>query len=180
MSEYVLGVDENPEQTVRELLAHADDPASVVWSPRPDVPHGGVYVIPDALSEKVLAARQAVRDAQAKQIQQGLDFAEQRDSHDAVVQGLATPAEAGFPAAVGNDPGAPGTETGPNPLVPDDRSDEERAQDAADAAVVDDPSTPQDEKAEADQRAEERRAARKAARAKSQDAPAVAQDTEGK
>lgn len=142
MAEYVLAEDDNQEEVVRQLLKEADDPSAVAWSPRPDVPHGGVYVVPDPVAEKVLAARRAVRDTEAKRISDAQAAAEKRDSNEAVASGLATPAEAGFPA---------------------DLVDDETPEDAADEAVVDDPNTPVDEHTEAQDRVARRRAARKAA-----------------
>jgi hypothetical protein len=143
MAEYVLAEDDDQEQVVQGLLKDADDPASVSWSPRPNTPHGGVYIVPDALAEKAIKARQDRRDAEAKRITDAQAAADKRDTDPAVQAGLATPSEAGFPA--------------------DTVVTEDTPEDAADEAVVDDPSTPEDEHAEAENRVAARRAARKAA-----------------
>jgi hypothetical protein len=167
MAEYVLHEDDDQQEVVRELLAKTDHPGQVTWSPRPDVPHGGVYVVPEDLATEVLASRKAAREAQVQRIADAQAAADERDSHEAVAQGLATPAEAGFPASVGGDPGAPGTEDGTvkggtfHPAVDETETEGELAEDAADDAVVDDPSTPEDEAATAQKRREARAAARK-------------------
>lgn len=118
MAEYVLAEGDDLEKVVQGLLADADDPNDVVWSPRPNTPHGGVYVVPDALAEKAVAARKA-RETQA-------ETAEDETSAEEA---------------------------------------DETAEDEADEAVVDDPNTPQDEHAEAQDRVAARRAARRAAAA---------------
>lgn len=143
MAEYVLAEDDNQEEAVKRLLAEADDPNAVTWSPRPNTPHGGVYIVPDPVAEKVLAARRAEREAEAKRISDAQAAADKRDGSEAVSSGLATPEEAGFPADL--------------PVADDD------SEDGADEATVDDPSTPNDEHAEAQDRVAKRRAARKAA-----------------
>jgi hypothetical protein len=98
MAEYVLREDEDLTATVQELLANADHPDDVRWQPRSGVPHGGVYEISEALSDKVIAHRRAVRDAEAKRIEDAQEAADKRDADPAVAEGLATPAEAGFAA----------------------------------------------------------------------------------
>jgi hypothetical protein len=98
MAEYVLREDEDLTATVQELLANADHPDDVRWQPRSGVPHGGVYEISEALSDKVIAHRRAVRDAEAKRIEDAQAAADERDADPAVAEGLATPEEAGFAA----------------------------------------------------------------------------------
>lgn len=165
MTEYVLGPDEDHQTVARRLLDAAKDPASVMWSPRPNThPHGGVYVLADEEAEAIIEAVRKQREAETARIEAALSAAEERDSR-ADETGL-TPEQLGFPGASGSDPGAPGTASGEaqaggvvsEETVPP--SDD--PQDAADEAVVDDPSTPQDEHAEAENRVARRRAARKA------------------
>lgn len=51
MAEIILGADDDATAVVQALLALAgDQPDQVAWSPRPDVPQGGVYVVPDELA----------------------------------------------------------------------------------------------------------------------------------
>jgi hypothetical protein len=53
MAEYVMGPDENQEEVSRALLEHAgpDRASEVAWYPRPGVPGGGVFSMPDDLAE---------------------------------------------------------------------------------------------------------------------------------
>jgi hypothetical protein len=70
MAEYVLAPDDIPQEVAAALLAEAGEAraSEVTWSPRPDTPHGGVYVVPDDVATKVLTARtkaKATADAAA-------------------------------------------------------------------------------------------------------------------
>ena len=143
MTEYVPGPDEDLETVARRLIAAAKDPQSVAWSPRPNShPHGGVYVLPDDDAESIIAAVAKTRQDEADRIDAALKAADERDAK-ADETGL-TPEQLGFPAD---------TVAG----------EVEDPEDAADEAVVDDPNTPEDEHAEAENRVARRRAARKAA-----------------
>lgn len=160
MTEYVLGPNEDQTVVAQRLLAAAKDPGAIQWSPRPNThPHGGVYVLPDDDAESIIAAVAAQREAEAKRIEDALAAAEERDAK-ADETGL-TPEQLGFPASIGGDPGAPGTEVGEAQVTDTPaESDAEKAEDAADEATVDDPGTPQDEHAEAQDRVSRRKAAR--------------------
>lgn len=58
MAEVVMGPGDDRTEVVQALLELADDPADVVWSPRPDAgEHGGVYVVPDELGDKYASQR---------------------------------------------------------------------------------------------------------------------------
>lgn len=108
MAEYVLHPDDNPADVARALLDKASDPSSVMWSPRPDVPGGGVYVVNNEETVAEVSRQfQQQRDAEAKRIADAQAAAEERDAK-ADETGL-TPAQLGFPANMGTDPGAPGT-----------------------------------------------------------------------
>lgn len=161
MTEYVLGPDEDQTVVAQRLLAAAKNPGAIQWSPRPNThPHGGVYVLPDDDAESIIAAVAAQRDAEAKRIEGALAAADERDAK-ADETGL-TPEQLGFAASIGADPGAPGTEGGETQAATDApaETDAEKAEDAADEATVDDPGTPQDEHAEAQDRVSRRKAAR--------------------
>lgn len=106
MAEYVLREDEDQTTVAQELLANADHPDHVQWRPRSGVPHGGVYEIDDGLAERMIAHRRSVAEAESTRIADALAAAEERDSADGVAEGLVTPAEAGFAASTGTDPGA--------------------------------------------------------------------------
>lgn len=143
MAEYVVGPDEDVVTVARELLAAAGDPAGIDWSPRPNAhPHGGVFVLPEDRAEEIIAAVAKRRDEQAARIEAAVSAALARDAK-ADETGL-TPERSGFPA---------------DTVVESD----EDAEDAADEATVDDPTTPEDEHAQGADRAAKRRAARKAA-----------------
>lgn len=154
MTDYVLGPDEDQTEVARRLIAAAKDPASVMWSPRPNNhPHGGVFVLADEEADDIIASVAKARQEQTDRIEAALKAAEERDAK-ADETGL-TPEQLGFSA----DLIVEGTPVeGETPETP-----EEEAQDAADEAVVDDPNTPQDEHVEAQDRVAKRRAARKAA-----------------
>lgn len=59
MAEVVLGAEDSQQDVVRALLDLVDNPDDVVWHPRPDVPHGGVYAVPDEVADKYQAANKA-------------------------------------------------------------------------------------------------------------------------
>lgn len=190
MAEYVMHPDDNPVEVVRGLLDKVDDPAKVMWSPRPDVPGGGVYVVNDEEAvAAVVAERKAARDAEAQRIADAQAAADKRDAK-ADETGL-TPSELGIPASTGTDPGAPGTagvlatpeaaQRGDGLLAPeiaqtptvqnadgtvspaDASTADEAAADAEDGEpVADDPATPEDE---SKMTPAQRRAAKRAAAA---------------
>lgn len=135
MAEYVMHPDDDATEVARQLLARVDDPQAVMWSHRPDVPGGGVFVVRDEETvAEVVRLRQQARDEQAKRIADAQQAADERDAK-ADETGL-TPTELGIPASTGTDPGAPGTEG----VLVDDESGEDGADD--DEPAVDDPSTP--------------------------------------
>jgi hypothetical protein len=53
MAEYVMGPDDNQADVARDLMRHAGDERAheIQWSPRPNVPGGGVFSMPDDLAE---------------------------------------------------------------------------------------------------------------------------------
>lgn len=60
MAEIVLGADDNPAEVAQALLELAgEQPDRVMWAPRPDVPRGGVYVVPDEIADKYSSASSA-------------------------------------------------------------------------------------------------------------------------
>lgn len=106
-TEYYLQEGDVQADVARDLLDQAEHPDQVHWSPRPDVYGGGVYVLGDeSIAQRTLAVRKARRQEEADRIAANLAAADERDSHEAVASGLATPAEAGFPASGGTDPGS--------------------------------------------------------------------------
>jgi hypothetical protein len=183
MTEYVMHPEDNPVEVVRGLLDKVSDPSQVMWSPRPDVPGGGVYVVNDdnAVAE-VSAAMKQRREAEAQRIADAQAAADARDAQ-ADETGL-TPTQLGIPANQGSDPGAPGTageladlsvanrgdgllapELVTNPdgtVTPAEDVDPDADPDAADEEpVADDPATPEDESkmTPAQRRAAKRKAA---------------------
>jgi hypothetical protein len=106
-TEYYLQEGDVQADVARDLLEQAEHPDQVHWSPRPDVYGGGVYVLGDeSIAQRTLAVRKARRQEEADRIAANLAAADERDSHEAVASGLATPGEAGFPANTGTDPGS--------------------------------------------------------------------------
>lgn len=72
MAEVKIGEDETPESVAQELLAQAEHPDHVVWTPRANTLHGGVFTVPDEkkdLIERRKAARAASREAVERRIQ---------------------------------------------------------------------------------------------------------------
>lgn len=125
-TEYYLEEGDTHESLAQELLAQAENPDQVHWAPRPDVHGGGVYLLADAgIAERTRAARQAQRDEDARLIADALAAAKARDEDPDVASGLATPAEAGFPASI----------------VPTEPAED----DADEEPTPDDPATPEDE-----------------------------------
>lgn len=157
-TEYALGPDDTHESLAKDLLEQAEHPGQVTWSPRPDVHGGGVYVLADeGIAQRVREVRYARRAEDARKQEAAEAFAKTRDESPDVAEGLATPAEAGFPASIGGDPGAAGTETAPAETVEDEGpADEEPADDNS--------TTPEDESRQtpAQKRAAKREAAKKA------------------
>jgi hypothetical protein len=137
MAEYVIKEGEDHADVARRLLAESDDPNGVVWAPRPDTYGGGVYVVNNEETvAKVARDLQQARDLEAQRITDAQAAADERDAK-ADETGL-TPAQLGFPANAGTDPGAPGTEGTPSEVDEDD--DAETGE-----SVEDDPATPEDE-----------------------------------
>jgi hypothetical protein len=67
MAEYIMAEDETAAEVARALLDQAASPDDVHWSPRPDVPGGGVFVVRDEeVVARVVAARAHAR-AEAEQ-----------------------------------------------------------------------------------------------------------------
>lgn len=53
MAEIVLGPDDSVATVAKALLKLAgDSPDRVMWSPRPDVTQGGVYVVDDEIASR--------------------------------------------------------------------------------------------------------------------------------
>jgi len=58
MAEYVMSEGENAEQVARELLEHAGDRvAEIHVYPRPNVPGGQVFAVPDDLADGFVSSR---------------------------------------------------------------------------------------------------------------------------
>jgi hypothetical protein len=97
MAEVVIGPDETPTTVAQELLAQAEHPDHVVWTPRSNTPHGGVFTVPDDKIEDLVSRRENARQASEQATQARLDAASERDEL-ASRTGL-TPAELGFAAS---------------------------------------------------------------------------------
>jgi hypothetical protein len=156
-TEYYLQEGDTHESLARDLLEQAANPEQVVWRPRPDVFGGGVYELADeAIAQRVREVRAARRRDEAAQIEASQKAAEDRDSHEDVASGLLTPAEAGFPANAGTDPGS--------------AREAEEAEEADDEEVVEDEAD--DEPSEGDDEPRltpaQKRAATRAEKAKKQ------------
>lgn len=137
-TEYYLEEGDTHESVARDLLEQAEHPDQVHWSPRPDVHGGGVYLLADhGIAERARQARQARRAEEAQQIADALAAAEERDSHPDVAEGLATPAEAGFPASL-----TPVTEADAAAAADAEAADEAEDADAADAEAEQDGEAP--------------------------------------
>jgi hypothetical protein len=133
-TEYVLEPGQSHEELARDLLEQAASPNQVTWSPRPDVFGGGVYVLADeGIAQRVREVRAARREEQAKQIADAQAAANERDASADVAAGLLTPAEAGFSANAGTDPGsaAEAARNAENTGDADDAEDEEEAAEEA-------------------------------------------------
>lgn len=98
MAEVYIGEDESKEQVARELLDQAEHPDHVVWTPRSNTAHGGVFTVPDDKAEELIARRVRAREADDQALQERLGRAAERDEL-ASRTGL-TPAELGFSASV--------------------------------------------------------------------------------
>lgn len=137
MAEYVLQPDDDPAEVARALLDKAASPDGVHWSPRPDVPRGGVFVVND---EETVAAvtreRGEARRIEAERIAEAQQAADQRDEL-ADETGL-TPLELGIPANQGTDPGSAAEAERNAELTAEDADEDE-------PVVEDDPATPEDE-----------------------------------
>lgn len=68
MAEIALTDEDNHQEMAQELLKAAGDrPEDVVWSPRPDTPRGGVFVVPDELAERFAPEWETRRQAKAEE-----------------------------------------------------------------------------------------------------------------
>jgi hypothetical protein len=164
-TEYMLEPGQSHEELARDLLEQAESPDQVHWSPRPDVPGGGVYLLADAaIAERVRAVRAARRTEEAARIADSLAAAEKRDSNEDVASGLLTPGEAGFPAD----------------RVVAAPEDEEPEDDEDDVSTEDDPATPEDESkmTPAQKRAATKKAKQDAAAQAAANAPADQEKSE--
>jgi hypothetical protein len=171
-TEYMLEPGQSHDELARDLLEQAASPDQVHWSPRPDVYGGGVYVLADeGIAQRTREVRAARRAEQARQIEQAQAAAEERDSHPDVAEGLLTPAEAGFAANAGTDPGSAGAAEANAEATADTAKDAEDAADEAETAEDDGA----DEAAEAKLTPAQKRAAAKKAK-QAQDAEAADQE----
>ena len=67
MAEYVMGPGENQAEVSRHLQENAGDRASEVqWSPRPNMPGGGVFVMPDSIADGLHSDRVSRLDDNAR------------------------------------------------------------------------------------------------------------------
>jgi hypothetical protein len=181
VAEIVIQADDDQGQVARDLLGKAgDSPERVVWTPRPNVPHGGVYVVDEGLADEYRQLVLQRREAEASAIEARLAAAEKRDAEVADT-GL-TPAELGFPAntdagakAMADAPAVPGA---PAPalttaqIVDLQRAEAEAATEAAaDDAEAEDADTNADGTVDETEQteAQRRRAARRAARTKAEE-----------
>jgi hypothetical protein len=167
-TEYVLEPGQTHEELAQELLAQAASPYQVHWSPRPDVYGGGVYVLADeGIAQRTREAMQARRAEEAQRIADAQKAADERDSQEDVASGLLTPAEAGFSANAGTDPGSAGEAERNAAATADEEpvADDEDGDEADEEPVADDPATPGDESkmTPAQRRAAARRAKQEAA-----------------
>jgi colicin import membrane protein len=182
MADIIIGPDESKEQVARELLDQAEHPDHVIWRPRSNTPHGGVFEVPDDEVEALVARREAAQQASQQLVQDRLDRAAERD--DLASRTGLTPAELGFPANGPEDTASIGQVGGETPEVDPLRSPEQqlmerearvdgvaeaqdaqvaRAQERAEDAEAADADAEADEDADA-KAAADRAAARKAAR----------------
>jgi hypothetical protein len=168
MAEYQMAEGDVAADVARDLIAQAGDPDRVHFYPRPNVPGGGVFEVDDDVAEKVVQQRAKVRDEERQRIENAQAAAEERDAR-ADETGM-TPAELGFRANAGTDPGSKAQAeqaaetTGDKPAEDaeeDDATDDEaKTTEETDEVTEDDkPKTPA-----------QRRAARRASATKS-DAP---------
>jgi|1185.fasta_scaffold86843_1 hypothetical protein len=123
MAEIIIGDDETPPQVARELLAQAEHPDHVVWTPRSNTPHGGVFIVPDDKASDLVARRENARAESERLVQQRQDAADERDQL-ADQTGL-TPAELGFAANSPEDAASLG-QGGPARVVDPLRSEDQR------------------------------------------------------
>lgn len=155
MAEVVLQEGDTHEGVARSLLAKVGDASAVAWSPRPDVYGGGVYVVADeSAASAFVRERQQLQEEQAARIAKAQQFAEERDAKASETG--ATPAELGFAANIGNDPGAPGTEGAREDQQDADEDDEDEDDDESAETPGESP--------EAKQTTAQKRSARRAAK----------------
>ena len=112
MAEYVMGPGDNQDAVARDLMDHAGPERAheIAWYPRPGVPGGGVFSMPDDLADGYTSERvsRLDDDARGEQIRLATD---------------GTTAEPGDPTAfndalaAGEAPVAASPATGPNPVA---------------------------------------------------------------
>lgn len=124
MADIIIGPDESKEQVARELLDQAEHPDHVIWRPRSNTPHGGVFEVPDDEVEALVARREAAQQASQQLVQDRLDRAAERD--DLASRTGLTPAELGFPANGPEDTASIGQVGGETPEVDPLRSPEQQ------------------------------------------------------
>lgn len=124
MAEYVMGPDDNQQEVAQRLMEHAGPERAheIAWYPRPNVPGGGVFSMPDDLASGFTSGRLSKLDddAQGDQINLATDgtTAEQRD-----------PTQFNDALAAGRAPIAASPATGPNPVAHFPEREVETAQD---------------------------------------------------
>ena len=112
MAEYVMGPDDDQQDVARKLHEHAgpDRAHEIAWYPRPDVPGGGVFSMPDDLADGFTSSRLSRLDTNTngERIRLATEgtTAEQRD-----------PTEHNQKIAAGEAPTAASPATGANPVA---------------------------------------------------------------
>lgn len=199
MAEVIIRDDETQQQVARELLDQAEHPDDVVWAPRSNTPHGGVFIVPDDKVDELVARRTAALEASRRVTERRIDAMEERDR--LLDKTGATPDELGIGAFSDGDRaslGMPGVEA--NEIDPARSGEQQRleadarhdgvaeAQDAQVMRALDRAEEAETEQVEADiaeedkaaaDRARARKAARKTSAAQQQaDAKAEQNTTE--
>lgn len=120
MAEIILSPDEGLEQQMRQIHDVAGDELSwdLHWQPRPDKPHGGVVVVPDAVAADWSSAQARHRaDEQAAQDEELPD--------DEVDSDPPVPAPVVEPEAPDTEPAPEVDELASDEPLPDDAGTEE-------------------------------------------------------
>jgi hypothetical protein len=112
MAEYVMGPDDKQDEVARDLMDHVGPERAheVVWYPRPGVPGGGVFSMPDDLADGYTSQRvsRLDDDARGEQI---------RLATDGTTAEPGDPTEFNDALARGEAPVAASPATGPNPVA---------------------------------------------------------------